>query len=237
MAFFGGTVLRGEGEAWNGSLPGLYDAGHALATFAIASHMAGGALLLALGPLQLVEPVRRRFPGFHRLVGKLYVACAGLAGAGGLAFILAEGTVGGAPMDLGFAGYGVLLLIAAGQTFRHARAGRMDLHRAWAIRLFALTIGSWLYRMEYGLWFALTGRLGHTATFDGWFDRLMVVAFYLPNLVVAELIIRRRESRMAAGFASALVLVIAALVLLATWTFTAHFWGPGIVRGFTGSEF
>ena len=234
LAFFGGTALRGQGAAWNGSLPGLYDPAHWLGTVAIGAHMAAGALLLTLGPLQLVEPARRRNPALHRNLGRLYVGCAALAGAGGLAFILARRTVGGLPMDLGFAGYGVLLILASSQAFRHARAGRLAAHRAWAIRLFALTIGSWLYRMEYGLWFAAAGRLGHTPTFDGWFDRLMVVAFYLPNLLIAELIIRRWRSGLTARLASVLLLLITGLVLVATWTFTTHYWGPGIARGLAG---
>lgn len=43
-------------------------------------------------------------------------------------------------MNIGFDLYGVLLIVAAGNAWRHARARRFDLHRAWAIRPFTLIV-------------------------------------------------------------------------------------------------
>src|SRR3546814_7633804 len=63
-------------------------------------------------------------------------------------------------MDIGFAIYGALMILCAERAFTHARQRRFDAHRAWAIRLFALTVGSWLYRMEYALWYLVMGDLG-----------------------------------------------------------------------------
>jgi hypothetical protein len=63
-----------------------------------------------------------------------------------------------------------LMVLAALETVRHARQRCFDEHRAWAIRLFALTIGSWLYRMDYGFWWLITHGAGHTRSFDGAFD-------------------------------------------------------------------
>ena len=83
-------------------------------------------------------------------------------------------------MDVGFGLYGVLTAAAAVETYRHARARRLDNHRAWAMRLFALAIGSWLYRMEYG----------HLKDFSGPFDQLMAFFFYVPNLLVVEALLR-----------------------------------------------
>ena len=74
-------------------------------------------------------------------------------GLGGLAFILLQGTIGGPAMNAGFCLYGALTVIAALQTVRHARQRRFEIHRGWAIRLFALVIGSWLYRMDYGFYY------------------------------------------------------------------------------------
>jgi hypothetical protein len=83
-----------------------------------------------------------------------------LAGLGGQVLIVAKGTVGGAVKSGGFALYGGLMVICATQTYRHARARPIETHRAWALRLFALAIGSWLYRVDYGtteLW-GVSGR-------------------------------------------------------------------------------
>jgi hypothetical protein len=180
LAFFGGTAASGAAARWNESLPGLYD-GHApLAALAIGAHFVTGGILLLLGPIQLIGAVRAALPAVHRWLGRLYVLAAGLAGLGGLGFIVATGTIGGIVMDVGFAGYGVLMVLCAVQTYRFARVGMAERHRAWAIRLFALTVGSWLYRMEYGLWFLAVGRAGHQSDFGGWFDAFMVSSSTCP---------------------------------------------------------
>ncbi len=98
-------------------------------------------------------------------------------------------------MNIGFSIYGALTAIAAVATFWHARSKRFEQHRAWAIRLFALVIGSWLYRMDYGFWHLLGHNMGHTPTFDGGFDVVMAFFFYIPNLIVAEAFIRARQLR------------------------------------------
>jgi hypothetical protein len=221
--FYAGAIAAGTPAQWNANLPGLFEARAPLGTAGIATHFAAGGIILLLGPIQLIGRIRRRWPAFHRWVGRLYVLAALLAGLGGLSFILVNGAIGGVAMNLGFGGYGVLMVIASVQTYRHARARRLAIHRAWAIRLFALAIGSWLYRMDYGFWFLATG--------GGGFDYVMDVGFYLPNLIVAEAFIRARAApgRPAAQLAVAGLLALAtAFLALATWKFATLYWLPGI---------
>lgn len=234
--FYAGSLSAGIPEQWNAVLPRLYEPQTPLATAGIAVHFVAGAILLLLGPIQLIRRVRERFPRLHRWTGWAYVTSAVLAGLGGLAFIAAKGTIGGPVMSIGFGLYGALTVLAGVQTARHARArrlpGRLERHRAWAIRLFALTIGSWLYRIEYGFWFLIADGTGHLSNFHGPFDAVMAFFFYVPNLAVAELFIRTRRlvGHPAAKIASAAVLAFAAaLVILATWNFTRLFWLPGIL--------
>lgn len=233
---YAGALLAGTPEQWNANLPGLFTERSRASTAGIAVHFAAGGILLLLGPVQLIGRVRGRWPGFHRWTGRLYVLCALAAGIGGLAFILAAGTIGGAQMDVGFGIYGLLIMLAAVETWRHARArmlpGRLERHRAWAIRLYALAIGSWLYRMDYGFWFLLAGGAGHESDFTGWFDRVMNYAFYVPNLIVAEAFIRARAARHrpALQLGGALLLALAAaFVALATFEFARFYWVPGIL--------
>ncbi|WP_245516103.1 DUF2306 domain-containing protein [Ancylobacter aquaticus] len=232
IVFFGGAIAGGAGERWNQALPGLYEVDAPLATLAIGAHFLAGGILLLLGPIQLIGPVRRAAPALHRWLGRLYVISAGAAGLGGLGFILGRGTIGGPLMDVGFGLYGALMVLCAALAYSHARARRFEQHRAWAIRLFALTIGSWLYRMEYGLWFLLFGSLGRAADFSGWFDAVMVFFFYIPNLLVAEVAIRMGAAPrgMPANLAiTALFLVSAVLIAVMTATFTARAWAPRIL--------
>jgi hypothetical protein len=168
----------------------------------------------------------------HRWIGRVYVSAALLAGAGGLAFIATKGTIGGTPMNIGFSLYGLLMVLCAAQAWRHARARRFDAHRAWALRLFALAIGSWLYRMEYGIWIALTGNLGHAKDFHGPFDAFMAFFFYLPNLLVVQALLRGRRTQAspALQWSSAAVLSgAAAFVVIGTLEFWKRYWGPAIL--------
>lgn len=234
VAFYFGAVTDGKPDEWNKALPHLYDSRTLLATVGMGMHFAAGTVLLLAGPIQLIRTVRERVPRLHRWIGRTYALLALATGVGGLVFIGIQGTIGGIPMALGFALYGTLIIIAAVETVRHARARRYDRHRAWAIRLFALVIGSWLYRMDYGFWTVAHGT-GHTHTFNGPFDHVMDYFFYLPNLVIAEAFIRARDLRLReiTKRATAVLLGVAALFLMvSTYFFTVRHWGPGILRGF-----
>ncbi len=237
LAFYAGAFYTGELEQWNGVLPRLYEPDSPLATTSIGLHFAAGGLILALGFIQLISSVRQRAPGLHRWVGRVYVSAALLAGLGGFIFIVVKGTIGGTPMNIGFGLYGLLMLVAGVQTWRYARKRRLEVHRAWAIRLFALAIGSWLYRMDYGFWLLLTGGLGHRRTFDGPFDIVMAFFFYLPNLLVAETFIRAHRFDAHPVFrltAAAMMAAAIGFLLIGTYYFTRFYWGPAILARLLG---
>ncbi|HUB83017.1 MAG TPA: DUF2306 domain-containing protein [Bryobacteraceae bacterium] len=237
LAFYLGALPAGHLEQWNENLPGLYTRGNLAALAAMAAHLGAGAIILLLGPIQLIAAVRRRWPALHRWLGRVYVFTAALAGFGGLGFIASSGTIGGAPMDVGFGLYGALMVIGAAETYRHARARRFDKHRRWAVRLFALAIGSWLYRMDYGFWLLAAHGLGHTHKFRGPFDIVMAFFFYVPNLALAEWYLRAREipGHPALRISAAMALNVATLVVLVgTYYFVRYYWGPGIVNGLLG---
>src|ERR1700743_2569692 len=88
IAFYGGAIPAGRLDQWNHTLPRLYEPGHPAAALAVGVHFATGGILLLCCPLQLIGDVRRRWPAFHRWLGRVYVATAGITGAGGLLYIL-----------------------------------------------------------------------------------------------------------------------------------------------------
>ncbi|MDO9713770.1 DUF2306 domain-containing protein [Paracraurococcus lichenis] len=235
LVFYIGALPAGTMQDWNKVLPRLYVPDAVPTTIAMAAHLVLGGILLLLGPIQFIGRLRQRAPSLHRWIGRVYGAAALGAGLGGLIFVLGRGTVGGPVMSAGFALYGVLMAVAATQTMRHGWCRRLHLHRAWAIRLFALVIGSWLYRMEYGLWLKLAGGMGHTRGFDGPFDLLMDFLFFVPNLIVAELLIRRGDSPLALALrrmGSVALYAAAGLVTLATFLFGRFYWIPHILARF-----
>ncbi|MEM7641439.1 MAG: DUF2306 domain-containing protein [Pseudomonadota bacterium] len=169
----------------------FFHPGAPLSNLSIFTHMMAGGIITALALVQAVPHIRVRWPKLHRISGRITVAGALLTALGGLTYIAVQGTIGGRGMSVGFALYGLLLAGAAGMTYRTARARNRPAHRRWGLRLVWLAIGSWLYRVQYGLWYALTGGAGSTEAFDGPFDQVMFVGFFLPHLLLLEIYLRR----------------------------------------------
>ena len=156
-------------------------------------HMVLGGVITVLVLVQLVGPIRRRWPAVHRCTGRAVVLLGLGTAAGGLVYMVAVGTVGGPVMTAGFTLYGLLMAGAAIQTYRFARVRDVASHRRWGLRLVVLALASWLYRVHYSLWFMLTGGAGTAPDFSGPFDQIQVFAFYLPYLALLELHLRRRH--------------------------------------------
>ena len=237
LAFYASALYQGQMSRWNQLLPRLYEPGTTAATAGIGLHFAAGGLILILGSIQLLDIVRVRFLAVHRWIGRVYIVACLLAALGGLAFIMAKGTIGGLVMNIGFGLYGVLMGVSAVQTYRYAVRGNLASHRLWALRLYALAIGSWLYRMDYGFWLLLTDGLGHNHTFSGPFDYVMAFFFYIPNLLVVDLYVRAgsyQASPLLRLSASLVLLLATGFLLLGTYYFTLYYWGPAILNWVTG---
>ena len=237
LANYATAYFDNDLQRWNNVLPEIYTAGQPAASIGIGIHFAAGGLILLLGGIQLLKSVRANYPEFHRWSGRFYVVISMIAALGGLSFIAIQGTVGGTVMNIGFAGYGILMFVAAVQTMRYAMKRDFSTHQAWAWRLYALAIGSWLYRMDYGLWLMAADWIGHTDQFDGWFDYIMSFFFYVPNLIIVELMIRTRGTSSKNGIrntASASMIVASVLLVVATWGFARVAWLPAIMNWATG---
>ena len=172
----------------------IYTAGGPLTNLAIFSHMLLGGMVMVLAPLQLVSRLRTRYPRVHRITGRVVVIASILVALGGLTYIAARGTIAGPLMDVGFAVYGGLVLVAATQAMRHARDGTIEIHSQWALRLLVLVMASMIFRVHYVLWYILTDGLWSNEQLTGPFDRVQYFAFYLPYLAVLEVWIRRRST-------------------------------------------
>jgi uncharacterized membrane protein len=100
-------------------------------------HVIGGVTALLTGPFQFVRKVRSRWPAFHRATGRIYIlACAIGAPAG---FMLALGTTAGPVAALGFAIPALLWPVFTWLGYRAAVERRIDAHREWMLRSYALT--------------------------------------------------------------------------------------------------
>ncbi|MBX3131775.1 MAG: DUF2306 domain-containing protein [Gemmatimonadaceae bacterium] len=158
--------------------------------WAIWFHMMFGAVALVTGALNFRHSLRRRRPAIHRKIGEWYVfSCLVSGTAGGW---LALHAYGGLSNRLGFLGLAVSTLVTTPLAYRAARAGRFAEHRAWMIRSYAVILAAVTLRIQLPI---LAMSLG------GFAQAYAVVAWscWVPNLLVAEWIVRATTRRPATG--------------------------------------
>jgi uncharacterized membrane protein len=127
----------------------------AAAGLEVPVHFFIAALALLLGPLQLAEGVRRRWPRVHRIGGWLYAAAVLVGGSAGLG--LAAGAQGGWLSALGFAVLAVLWMATTARGVRLAMRGDIAGHRRWMCRSVALTFSAVTLRIMLGVGVGLMG--------------------------------------------------------------------------------
>lgn len=203
LAAFGIYILlRATGQTfenfqqWKSLLPGgtIRSSADWVASIGIGMHYFMGAVLVLAWPILFSTKMRIRHRLVHRWTGRVYVSAGLLAGVGGLSFILARHD-GGAP-HIAFAVWGSVMMLSSVLAYLHARAKRFDQHRAWAIRLFAMVLGSWIFDLEYRAWEDFAGGVGIGGPgHPGLFDYAINYLFFVPNLLVAEFFIRNKHKQ------------------------------------------
>ncbi|HEU4476998.1 MAG TPA: DUF2306 domain-containing protein [Pyrinomonadaceae bacterium] len=149
-------------------------------------HVAGSATALLIGPLQFSSRLRTRFGALHRWIGRVYVVACLVGGASG--FVLALGASTGPISTVGFGSLAIVWIVTTSFAWRRATQGRFIEHRAWMIRSFALTFAAVTLRLYLPL------HMLFTVHFD---DAYRAISFlcWVPNLLVAELYLRKKASR------------------------------------------
>lgn len=149
-------------------------------------HVAASVIALALGSLQFIPRLRRGAGPPHRWVGRLYVVCCLVGGAAGL--VLSLGSSAGPIATAGFGVLAVLWIAVNLLGWRAAIKGRMDEHRRWMIRSWALTLAAVTLRLYLPMVMLLE------LPFLPWY-RAIAFLCWVPNLVAAEFWLRRRSFR------------------------------------------
>jgi uncharacterized membrane protein len=156
-------------------------------------HVVCGILALAIGPLQFVGRIRRRFVRVHRTLGAVYVtSCTGL-GLSGL--VLATTSYPNWVTSLGFGLLGLSMLFTTWTALRMIIARRFSDHRRWMIRSFSLIFAAVSLRIMTPLYGALSsaGLVSFSfATAYTWISWLC----WVPNLLIAAWLTRRPKADM-----------------------------------------
>lgn len=104
-------------------------------------HGIAGACALLLGPMQFSDRLRQRFTRLHRVVGRIYVAGVFTAGPLGFYIQFFEERMG-APRSFSVAAIvdASLWMITTGIALAFILAGKVQQHRQWMTRSFAVAI-------------------------------------------------------------------------------------------------
>lgn len=195
IAAYGSSIVLGRWEQWNRLFPSGhgYIPGDTLGNLALLFHLSLVAVVMLGGVLQLIPGLRRRWPAFHRWTGRVYLASVVIVSVGGLILNLTREPIGTPAQNLATRINAVLILGFAALALQRARAGRIDLHRRWALRLFLAASGVWFIRLMWWLWAVVVRGLGYEpGSFDASFTVMNFAQFLLP-LLVLELYFRAQD--------------------------------------------
>ena len=215
-AFYGGSAVRGDLQAWNKVMPHGHVPGDTMGNLAIAAHLFLAVIIIVGGPLQLIPQIRSHAPAFHRWNGRIYMPAVFLTSLAGLYMVWSRGTVGDTVQHLGITLDAILIMVFAVLALRYAIAREITTHRRWALRLFMVVNGVWFFRVGLMFWIAVNqGPAGFDPkTFTGPFLSFWSFADYLLPLAILELYLRTKERAGATGrFAMAVGLLVVTLAM------------------------
>jgi len=165
-------------QAFNGMLAHIQER-----QLAFVLHVFAAPVALATGLFQFLPNLRSRRPNIHRWCGRLYGVAVVTAGVAGL--VLALGLFDRPVAGAGFLILAVLWLGTTARAVQLAIKGRIREHQRWMIRSWALTLAAVTLRI-YLPFFMGFGQMEYAEA-----SNYVAWACWLPNLIVAEIYLRR----------------------------------------------
>lgn len=154
---------------------------------AFYTHITFGGIALLTGWSQFSPRLRARYLNTHRWLGRIYLIAVGFASVAAL--YLSFFATGGIICSTGFGTLALLWLGSAVQAYRSIRRLDIDRHQDWMTINYSLTFAAVTLR----IWLPILQNF----VFQEFITPYRIVSWWswVPNLVVALLIIRRRRHR------------------------------------------
>ena len=157
----------------------------------VVVHIVSAAVYAILGAFQFAPRFRQRYPGWHRVAGRLLVICGLLVGLSGLWMTLfypwPEGD--GALLYAFRLVFGSAMVVAIVLGWTTIRRGEVQRHRAWMARAYALGLGAGTQVLTSAAGALIAGPPSERGR------ALLMGAAWVINLAVAEWAIRKRSAR------------------------------------------
>ncbi len=151
-------------------------------------HITTSIVALVIGPFTLSTKFRERNINRHRIAGRIYMVGILLGGVSGL--YLSFYATGGLVAKLGFGLLSVLWLTSAYEALHRVKNKKIKEHRNWMIRNYALTFAAVTLRIWLPLFIVLFGIEHFELSYA-----IIAWLAWVPNLIVAELFIRKRLNK------------------------------------------
>jgi hypothetical protein len=151
-------------------------------------HVFTSMLPLLAGFTQFAPWVLAKWPGIHRVMGRVYVFTVCFI-TGPASLVMAFYANGGITSQIAFATLAILWLATTGMGWRRVLQRDFGRHREWMIRSYALTLSAVTLRAwKYGIVLVF-----EPPPMDVY--RLVAWLGFVPNLLIAEWWIRRRRKK------------------------------------------
>ncbi len=231
-AFYMGSALMGNYEAWGEVLPHPIEPGDPVGNIALAGHLFLAVIIFVCGPMQFVPLLRIKTPRFHRWNGVTYLITAMLTSVFGLYLTVTRGTTGGFIMELGTSLDGVLILTFSILAWRLAIKRKFLEHERWMMRLFIVVGGVWFFRVGLMFWIMINGGPAgfDPETFTGPFLSFWTFGQFALPLLILELyfLAKDRAGRLGRLAASALIVVATLAMCTGVVVASMYMWLPRI---------
>jgi hypothetical protein len=156
--------------------------------WAFYAHVITSTFVLFLGIFQFLPGIMRRFPGVHRLAGKLYVVLVlTISGPGGL--IMGFYANGGWPARISFVILSLLWMGYTAYSFILVRKKEFIQHADFMMRSYSLTLSAITLRLYAFLLPSVIFLKAQTAYV------LIAWLSWIPNLLIAEALIRHARRK------------------------------------------
>lgn len=146
-------------------------------------HVSAAPVALAVGAFQFMPRIRRNHRALHRWLGRLYAVAILVGGIGAMGISL--NAIGGLWAQVGFSALGIAWMGSTAIAIWMAMNKRFAEHRVWMLRSFALTFSAVTLRLQL-VGFEISGLPYEQSSV--W----LAFTCWVPNLVVAEILIRTR---------------------------------------------
>lgn len=158
-------------------------------------HGMAGACALLLGPMQFSDRLRQRFAKLHRVVGRFYVAGVFIAGPLGFYIQFFQERTGGArSFSIAALADATLWMLTTGIAFAFILKGKVQQHRQWMTRSFAVA----LVFLEVRVILGVTGLENHRPAPD----ETVVWMCLVFSILLADLALQIQELRRARPIAA-----------------------------------